>query len=77
MRRKEELDALIAALDRLVHAEYPNPERVGCPGRAALTRLARESEACESDSFLDHIRNCAACLDELKDLRMSAKQSPQ
>src|SRR5207244_6328794 len=40
--RKKELDDLIAAFGHRLHEEYPNPERVGCPGRAALTRLANE-----------------------------------
>ena len=75
MRRKEELNALITALDRLVHAEHPNPERVGCPGRATLTRLASDPDAFETDSILRHIQQCAACLDELKELRLSTKAS--
>jgi len=72
---KEELDDLIAAFGRRVHEEHPNPERVGCPGRAALTRLATEPDPLGPDSILDHIRQCAACLDELRDLRISSKRS--
>ncbi len=73
--RKEELDDLIAAFDRLMHRDHPNPERVNCPGRPALTRLAKEPEAFPADSILDHVRQCAACLDEFRDLRMSSKQT--
>jgi hypothetical protein len=72
--RKEELDNLIAAFDRLMHRDHPNHERVNCPGQPALTRLANKPEAFGSDSILDHIRQCAACLDELKDLRLSIKR---
>jgi hypothetical protein len=71
--RKEELDGLIAAFGRRIHEEHPNPERVGCPGRAALTRLAMEPEALAPDSILGHVRHCAACLDDLRDLRMWGK----
>jgi hypothetical protein len=67
--RKEGLDDLITAFDRALHEDHPNPERVGCPGRPALTALAKESEPVASDSLLEHIRHCAACLDELKELR--------
>ena len=74
MGRREELDALIAAFGRRVQEEHPNPERVGCPGRAALTRLATEPEALGPDSILDHLRQCAACLDELRELRTSIKR---
>lgn len=73
MSRKEKLDDLIAAFERMVHDNHPNPERVGCPGRSALTTLAKESATFRSDSILEHIRNCAACLDELKELRLATK----
>ena len=75
MSRKEELDDLIAAFGRRVHEEHPNPKRVGCPGWPALSRLATQPEALGTDSILDHVRRCAACLDELKNLRMSSKRS--
>ncbi len=73
--RKEELNNLIAAFDRAVHEDHANPERVGCPGRAVLTMLAKESATLSSDCILEHIRNCAACLDELKELRLASKRS--
>jgi hypothetical protein len=75
--RKEELDDLIAAFDRLVHAEHPNPQRVGCPGPTALASLAKDPGTLETEPILDHVRQCAACLDELRDLRRSSKLSPQ
>lgn len=68
MSRKEELDDLISAFGRRVHEEHPNTERVGCPGRPALAEAA--ATLC-SDSILEHVRNCAACLDELKELRLA------
>jgi len=74
LSHKEELDDLIDAFGRQVHEEHPNPERVGCPGRPALTGLAAQGEALGPSSILDHIRQCAACLDELKELRMSGKR---
>ena len=72
--RKEELDDLITAFDRAVHEDHPNPERVSCPGRPALTALAKEAGPVSSDSLLEHIRHCAACLDELKELRLAMKR---
>ncbi len=71
MSRKEELDDLISAFGRRVHEEHPNAERVGCPGRPALTTLAEAAATLCSDSILEHVRNCAACLDELKELRLA------
>jgi len=72
--RKDELDDLIAAFDRAVHEDHANAERVGCPGRTTLTTLTKESATLPSSSILEHIRNCAACLDELKELRLAKKQ---
>jgi len=71
--RKEELDDLIAAFARRVREEHPNPERVGCPGRLDLTTLAAAN--LRSEFILEHVRNCAACLDELKQLRLATKRS--
>ena len=71
MSRKEELDDLISAFGRRVHEEQPNAERIGCPGRPALTTLAEAAATLCSDSILEHVRNCAACLDELKELRLA------
>ena len=75
MGRKEELEELIAAFGRWVHGEHPNPERVGCPGRNAMIRLAKEPGVFDADSLLDHILKCAACVDELRDLRRQIKPS--
>jgi hypothetical protein len=57
-----------------VREDHPNPERVGCPGRPALTMLAEDSAALRSDSVLEHIRKCAACLDELNELRLTIRR---
>jgi hypothetical protein len=75
VKRKEELDDLINAFDRALREDHSNPERVGCPGRPALTTLATEPATVRSDSILEHIRNCAACLDELKELRLATKRA--
>jgi hypothetical protein len=73
--RKEGLDDLIAAFARRLHEENPNPERIGCPKWAALTGVAADLGPLGSDSILDHVRECAACLDELRDLRKSGRRS--
>jgi hypothetical protein len=71
---KEDLDHLIAAFGHQVHEKHPNPERIGCPGGPALTRLATEPKAFGSGSIFDHVRQCAACLNDLRDLRGSRKR---
>jgi hypothetical protein len=60
---------LLHAFDRVVHQDYPNPQRINCPGPSALRKLATEPEAIHSASTLAHLRQCAPCFDELRELR--------
>ena len=60
---------LIEAFRAMVHKEFPNPQRIGCRGHDALMKLASGSENPEFTSILAHVRQCAPCFDELKQLR--------
>jgi hypothetical protein len=71
--RRKELNDLITAFGRRVHEEHPNLERIGCPGRQILTTLAETPAPPVSESLLEHIRTGAACLDELKQLRLNKR----
>jgi hypothetical protein len=66
-------DKLIAAYERVLHADYPNPERMGCPGSEILRQLATSPETFTCQSTLEHLGRCAPCVDELKKLRLQAK----
>ncbi len=69
---------LVEAFERIIHEDFPNPQRIGCPGHQALLRLAAGSGHIEQTRLLDHIRQCAPCFDELKELRRKARnQSAQ
>ena len=69
---------LLEAFERIIHEDFPNPQRIGCPGRDALLRLAEGSGHVQQTLLLAHIRQCAPCFDELKELRRKAgKRSPQ
>jgi hypothetical protein len=59
---------LFDAFDRVVHQDYPNPRRINCPGYPALRKLAAEPEAVYFPSTLAHIRQCAPCFDELREV---------
>ena|SRR5215831_6735916 len=65
---------LIDTFETVVHRDFPNPKRVGCPGPDSLVALA----ACRTDAqatlVLDHIRQCAPCFDELKQLRKTQSE---
>ena len=75
MGRKKEIDDLVKAFDRVVREDLLNPDRTGCPGRPVLIALAKDSKPLGSDSLLEHIRHCTACLDELKQLRLAMKRA--
>jgi hypothetical protein len=60
---------LIDAFENVEHRDFPNPERVGCPGREVLAQFARLASDNELSHLLTHVRKCAPCFDELKELR--------
>jgi hypothetical protein len=60
---------LLQAFDRWIHVAHPNPERKGCPGKSVLLALALTREKFEDEYTLTHIGHCAACLDDLKQIK--------
>lgn len=62
-------EELVDAFERIIHEDFPNPQRIGCPGPEALAKLAEESGHIQQKRLLNHIRQCAPCFDELKELR--------
>jgi hypothetical protein len=65
---------MIEAFDRWIHATYPNPQRIGCPGKLALAELVVADTKFEDEYTLKHIGECAACLDDLTELRLEFKR---
>ena len=63
---------LLEAFEQIIHEDFPNPQRIGCPGLEALSRLVEESVPVPQTRLLTHIRRCAPCFDELKELRRKA-----
>ena len=64
---------LLGAFDRVLHAEHPNPKRIGCPGREALQKLVDSPDGYISEATLDHFGRCAPCVDDLRQLRQRRK----
>ena len=60
---------LLDSFDRWIHTAHPNPERTGCPGKSALMALALVAGRFEDEHTLMHLAQCAACLDDLKQIR--------
>lgn len=62
---------LLEAFERIIHEDFPNPQRIGCPGDDTLLKLAEGTSQVQQTGLLAHIRQCAPCFDELKELRRS------
>jgi hypothetical protein len=50
-------------------AAYPNPGRIGCPGRRALEEVASLPLSSRHPLFQEHISRCSPCLMELLEIR--------
>lgn len=64
---------LLNAFNRVVHEDFPNPRRAACPGREVLLKLAHGPVDTQFAYLIAHIRQCAPCFDELKELRQQAR----
>lgn len=75
LRRKVTMKELSAASEKVLQEDHPNPDRVGCPDRSILEKLASfsEEDPCD-DEVLRHVTTeCYPCFRELRELR--AKKS--
>jgi len=64
---------LIDSFETTVHRDFPNPGRIGCPGRESFMGLAAGLGDAQSSMVLAHVRQCAPCFDELRELRRKTK----
>ena len=64
---------LIDAFEGVVHRDFPNPERVGCPAPETLARFATHPADPDFAGLLTHIGQCAPCFDALKELRRNRR----
>ena len=66
-------DADLKAFHRLVQdmalSAYPNPDRIGCPGHAALEEVASLPLSSRHELSQTHINRCSECLRELLEIR--------
>lgn len=70
MRSEREL---LQAFEKIIHEDFPNPQRIGCPRDEALLKLAEEPGQVHPTHLLAHIRQCAPCFDKLKELRSRSR----
>ena len=55
--------------------DYPNPDRMGCPGRPFLRTLAFDRKSIPiTDPNLTHVTRCSPCFREFRDFREQARR---
>ena len=61
---------LLDALGRGLLKDFPNPERIGCPGSEVLKRIAsRTMPLDEAGKWLDHLGSCSPCYSDFSEFR--------
>lgn len=81
MPGEESSDAQYERLKRQLQdsilTEYPNPDRVGCPGGDVLRGLAARylDDTIETDPNWQHVTHCSPCYREFLDIRAEVKMS--
>jgi hypothetical protein len=61
---------LLDILRQGLATEFPNPERIGCPGNSLLKGIAQgKVSLTEAEPWLDHLGSCTPCFQEFKEFR--------
>jgi hypothetical protein len=64
---------ILDVLERGLSREFPNPDRIGCPGSAVLRGIASHKlRLAEVHQWLDHLSACTPCYQEFTELRKQA-----
>ena len=64
---------ILDALERGLSREFPNPDRIGCPGSEVLRGIASHKlRLAEVHPWLDHLSACTPCYQEFTKLRKQA-----
>lgn len=74
----EEERRILEIFERSALTDYPNPDRVGCPGTAFLRRLAFDRKSIPlGHSGIDHLTHCSPCFAEFLEFRNQARRRKQ
>jgi len=61
---------LLEILRQGLAKEFPNPERIGCPGSSLLKGIAQgKVSLTEAEPWLDHLGSCSPCFREFREFR--------
>jgi hypothetical protein len=64
---------ILDLLNRGLSRDFPNPQRLGCPGSAILKSIAlHKVPLAEADPWLEHFSSCSPCFHEFGEIRKQA-----
>ena len=64
---------ILDLLNRGLSRDFPNPQRIGCPGSAILKSIAlHKLPLAEADPWLEHFSSCSPCFQEFSEIRKQA-----
>jgi len=77
LKEREEFNGeekrILDLLNRGLSRDFPNPQRIGCPGAAILKSIAlHKLPLAEADSWLEHFSSCSPCFQEFSEIRKQA-----
>ena len=66
---------MLGVLGRGLQDEFPNPERIGCPGREIVAAIAaHKMPLSQAESYLDHLTSCSPCYRDFLQLQREHRQ---
>src|SRR5438874_12915227 len=67
---------ILDVLGRGLLKDFPNPERIGCPGADVLKKItSHEMPLSEAEKWLDHLGSCSPCYADFSRLREAHERS--
>jgi hypothetical protein len=72
----EQEKAMLDLFEQASLNDYPNPDRIGCPGSEFLKQLASNRRSIKlSDRRLDHVTHCSPCFREFVSFREGLRRA--
>src|SRR5258706_9171972 len=67
---------ILDVLGRGLLKDFPNPERIGCPGADVLKKIAsHDMPLSEAQKWLDHLGSCSPCYGDFSQFREAQERS--
>ncbi len=71
---EEKYNRIAAAVRRTILENFPNPDRVGCPGDGKVREVASRRTIIEDDDW-QHITHCSPCYAEFLEVKEEVRRS--